>query len=103
MGFESFFVQSITVYAYTGFDSYANPVWSTTGSTYAAFVLEKMKSIRDKAGVDKISNTQIYLDGSVSINIEDKITLPSGEQPIILAVQRFPDFTGDYVLTEVFT
>ncbi len=103
MGFESFFNQSITVYPYTGFDAYGNVSWSTTASTYAAFILETVKAIRDKSGVDKVSNTQVYMDGAVVINIEDKITLPSGNQPIILAVQRFPDFTGEYVLTEVFT
>jgi hypothetical protein len=103
MGFESFFNQTITIYSYSGFDAYGNPSVSTAGTTYAAFVLQTVKSIRDKSGVDKVSNSQVYLDGAVTPSIEDKITLPDGTSPIILAVQRFPDFNGDYVLTEVFT
>jgi hypothetical protein len=103
MGFESFFNQTLTVNAYTGFDAYGNVTWSTAASTYAAFIIQTVKAIRDKNGVDRISNSQAYLDGSIEIHIEDKITLPEGDTPLILAVQRFPDFNGDYVLTQVFT
>ena len=103
MGFESFFNQTLTVNAYTGFDEYGNVVWSTTPSTYAAFIIQTVKAIRDKTGVERVSNSQAYLDGSIVIHIEDKITLDDGSTPLILAVQRFPDFNGDYVLTQVFT
>ena len=95
--------QTVTIYAYSGFDAYANPTWSTTGTTYGSIVVQEVKSIRDKAGVDKVSNTQIYLSGSVSVSIEDKITLPDGTQPLILGVQAYPYFEGTNTLTEVFT
>lgn len=95
--------QTVTVYAFSKFDAYGSPTVSTAGSTYAALVVQQVKSIRDKKGVDKVSNTQIYLDGDVSIDIEDNITLPDGTSPIILAVQTYPDFDGNNVLTEVFT
>lgn len=103
MGFESFFNQTLTVNAYTGFDAYGNVSWSTVASTYAAFIIQTVKPIRDRSGVEKISNSQAYLDGAIEIHIEDKITLDDGSNPLILAVQRFPDFNGDYVLTQVFT
>lgn len=95
--------QTVTVYAYSGFDAYGSPSVSTAGTTYAAIVVQQVKSIRDKSGADKVSNTQIYLDGSVDVHIEDTITLPDGTQPIILGVQAYPDFEGNNVLTEVFT
>lgn len=95
--------QTVTVYAYSGFDAYGSPTWSTVGTAYSALVVGQVKSVRDRSGVEKISNTQIYLPGTVTINIEDKITLPDASSPVIIAVQSFPDFDGTNVLTQVFT
>lgn len=97
--------QSITVRENTGFDAYGSPIWASTtaASTYAALIVQKVQSIRDSKGVDKVSNTQIYLSGNTSINIEDKIVLPDATEPLIIAVQKYPDFDGTNVITEVFT
>jgi hypothetical protein len=107
MGLEDFSHwqnQTITIYAYSGFDAYGSPTWSTAGTAYSALVVGEVKSVRDRAGVEKISNTQIYLPGTVTVNIEDKIVLPDGSSPVIIAVPTFPDFNpGDNVLTQVFT
>jgi hypothetical protein len=106
MGLEDFSHwqnQTITINAYTGFDAYGTPTFSTVDTSYQALVVQEVKSIRDKAGVDKVSNTQVYLPGTVTIHIEDKITLPDATTPLILAVQSFPNFDGSNVITQVFT
>lgn len=95
--------QSIQVQAASTPDQYGSPTWSTAASTYACLIIQKVQSIRDRNGVDKVSNTQIYLSGNTTINIDDKITLPDATQPLIIAVQKYPDFTGTNILTEVFT
>lgn len=95
--------QNVVVNAYSGFDQYANPTWSTTASTYTALIVQKVKAVRDRAGVEKVSNVQIYLSGNTTINIEDKITLPDATTPLIIAVQKYPGFSGTNILTEVFT
>jgi len=106
MGLEDFSHwqnQTITINACTGFDEFGTPVLSTVATSYQALVVGQVKSIRDKGGVDKVSNTQVYLPGTVTISIEDKITMPDATVPLILAVQSFPNFDGSNVLTQVFT
>lgn len=98
--------QSLLVQAYTGFDAYGSPSWATTtaASTYLCLIIPKVQSVRGKTGVEGISSVQIYLAGNSTIDIEDKITLPDGTQPLIMAVQKYPNFTGSTdVLTVIFT
>jgi len=98
--------QSLVVQAFSTFDQYGNPSWATTtaASTYDALIVQKVTPIRDRNGVQVVSNTQIYLSGNTTIDIEDKLTLPDGSQPLIIAVQKYPNFGGTTdILTQVFT
>ena len=106
MGLEDFSHwqnQTITINAYTGFDAYGSPTFSTVDTTYQAIVVQEVKMIRDKNGDEKVSNTQIYLPGTVIIHPEDIITLPDGTTLLILGVPKYPNFDGSNVLTQVFT
>jgi hypothetical protein len=100
---EKYQNQTVTIAVCSSFDGYGNPVYSTSPSTYAALIVQKMKAIRDKGGVEKVSSCQVYLRGDTVVAIEDQITLPDNSQPQIIAVQRYPDFTGAMILTEVYT
>ena len=96
--------QTLTVYPSTAFDQYGNASHSTTASTYNALIVHQVKAIQDIKGVEKVSNTQIYLSGNTTIGIQDKIVLPDGSAPIIIAVQKYPTFTGSTdILTQLFT
>ena len=98
--------QNIQVQAASTPDQYGTPTWASTtaASTYACLIVQKVASIRDRNGVNTVSNAQIYLSGNTTIHIDDKITLPDATQPLIIAVQKYPDFTGSTnILTEVYT
>lgn len=98
--------QTLTVQAYSGFDAYGSPIWATptAASTYACLIIPKVQSVRGRTGVEEVSSVQIYLSGNTTVAIEDKITLPDGSQPLVMAVQKYPNFTGSTdILTVVYT
>lgn len=91
--FFDFFKQTVTVEPYTGQNQYAEPTYGASVQ-YSAFVQRKTKLVRDRAGREVVSMAQVYLDGSVNVGVQDRITLPDGSQPVILSVEDLPDETG---------
>ena len=98
--------QSLVVQAFSTHDQYGNPTVATTtaASTYDALIVHKATAKRDRNGVERVSTTQIFLSGNTTISIDDRLTLPDGSHPLIIAVQKYPNFTGSTdILTEIFT
>jgi hypothetical protein len=95
---------TLKVRSYTGFDEFANPTWvsTTAESSYSCLVNNTAKAIRGKSGVLVTSPTQVYIAGNPSIHIEDKITLPDGNQPEIQSIQYNGGFDGNPVFMVVF-
>lgn len=95
--------QTLTVYHATStFDSYGNPALSTNISL-SAIVQRTLKLVRGRDGKEKIATTEIILHSTDAIGYLDKITLPTGEQPEILAIESPVDFYGDIEYYRVFT
>ncbi len=61
---------------------------------YRAQVVEKVKRVRDTSGAEKISTVQAIVATTEAISPFDKITLPDGSSPVILAVGSYPDEAG---------
>ena len=92
---------SITLEAWTGtFDSYGKPVYSA-GVSVPARILKKIKKTNDLEGNEVVSTTQIFCELQ-TITTKDRITLPSGVQPLIINVSPFDGYS-DYHHTEVYT
>jgi len=84
---------SVTIAPYASVNDYGEPTYGT-GVAYAALVIQKTKMVRDQQGNQKLSTVQVYLDGSVTVTVKDKITLPDSTIPLILAVETFPGLQG---------
>ncbi|MBC7340893.1 MAG: hypothetical protein H5U02_00305 [Clostridia bacterium] len=91
--FLAWFKQTVTVEPFSGTNAYSEPVYGAP-VTYSAFVQRKTKLVRDRTGREVVSTAQVYLDGSVNVGVQDRITLPDGSQPVVLSVEVLPDETG---------
>jgi len=91
--FLEWFNQTVTIEPFTGVNTYGEPQYGDSVQ-YSAFVQRKTKLVRDRMGQEVVSSAQVYLDGSVDVSIQDRITLPDGSQPVILSIEALPDETG---------
>jgi len=69
--------------------SYAAPV------SVRCRVVNKTRMARNAQGQEVVSTTTVYIDGAPGIAPADRVTLPDGSTPPIIAVQSFPDDTGN--------
>jgi head-tail adaptor len=96
--FLSFMDSTVTVSTRSGHSNYGEATYSTSSATYRARIVEKPGFIREAAGETiQFSHTLwIRSTGSVSITATDRITLPDGTKPPIVAVERIPDEDGEH-------
>jgi len=92
--FLEWFNQTITLEPFTGVNTYGEPQYGTAVQ-YSAFVQRKTKLVRDRIGQEAVSTSQVYLNGTVNVDIQDRITLPDGSRPVILSIEALPDETGN--------
>jgi len=92
--FLKWFNQIVTIEPFTGVNAYGEPQYGAAVQ-YSAFVQRKTKLVRDRMGQEVVSTAQVYLDGSVDVGIQDRITLPDGSQPVILSIEALSDETGN--------
>jgi len=100
--FLEWFKQTVTIEPYYGQNQYAEPIYGLP-IEYPAFVQRKTKLVRSAAGKEVVSTAQVYLNGTVNIDIQDRITLPDGSQPAILSVEVLPDELGNVHHVVVYT
>ena len=74
-------------------NSYGVPTFGTATS-YRARVVKKAEIVRDTAGAEVVSTTQVWLYGTSGVTPESRITLPDSSTPSILMVETYPDETG---------
>jgi hypothetical protein len=68
-----------------------------------AIVEYKQREVRTSSGeVAMSASTVTFLDPTVEVDINDRITLPNGESGPILALGAFVDSTQKPILTEVY-
>ncbi len=94
-----------TVYiehATTAWDSYGNPVLSTS-SANTALVQYNTRAAIDREGKQKVSSCQILFSALTTVSIDDKITLPDNTTPIIISIEKTVDFDGNTEYIKVYT
>lgn len=52
------------------------------------YISEERKIVRNMEGVEVVSNTTLYFKPT-QIDYKDRITLPSGRQPLIISIKPF--------------
>jgi hypothetical protein len=78
----------------TGRSAYGNEVLGAAGTSRAR-VVRKMTMLRDSVGEERVADTVVWLADAPGLNPEDRITLPDGATPQIMAVERYTDETGE--------
>lgn len=93
--FSDLMKDTVTHYQMSSRDSYGAITYGS-GTEYQSRVVYKRELVRDSNGNQVVSKGVVWFMAYVNINPDqDKITLPDGTSPPILAVERFPDNVGD--------
>ena len=73
--------QTITVYPYTSVDIYGKKVYSTSGSTYFAYIQEQPVMVLNYMGAEVIGSHTIYVASTSRLEITSKYVLPDASTP----------------------
>jgi hypothetical protein len=98
--------QSVTIEGFNSIDEYGDPSYNV-GVVYKAMVQRRVKMIRDFKANEAVSTCSILMDGTVSAVLDrfgrDRITLPDGTKPLIMAIEDGQDDQGNVIYVEVST
>jgi len=98
--------QSVTIETFNAIDEYGDPSYNV-GVVYKAMVQRRVKMIRDFKANEAVSTCSVLMDGPVSAILDkfgrDRITLPDGTKPLIMAIEDGIDDTGETIYVEVST
>lgn len=84
----------ITLAAVSSRDQYGKPTYGTA-ATYSARVNYKQTRIVNRTnGQDAIATGIVWISGTPTITIDDRITLPDGSTPVILNWETLADEDG---------
>jgi hypothetical protein len=78
----------------SGYDGHGQPSFGTI-TEIKCRIVDKERLIRTLDGQEVVSKTTIYCDSDHGVDVNDRITLPSGEQPIMLRINTYPDEQGN--------
>lgn len=93
--------QNVTITPVVSRDMYGKVTLGAPG-TYPAYVEGRVQMVRTAAGDERASSVTVILAGMVQVGPDDRLTLPDGTSPPILAVGTVPDGDG-YASTVVYT
>lgn len=94
--FADMLADTITITKESAKDKYGKQTFGGTVLTYTCRVQEESKLIRDPAGKEVVQTGAAYIPGVTNISTSDKLTLPDGSVPVILAVDVARDDTEDH-------
>lgn len=93
--------QPVIVERWTGQNAYGKPTYAAPVTLYGQ-VSGVAQLIRSATGQETASNTTIILPGDAVIGVKDRIGLPDGTHPTIIAINTVPDQAGN-LTTQVYT
>lgn len=89
-------VQSITIAAVATKDAYGKRTWGSASTINQCRVQTGDHKVLDSTGQEKVANGRVYVPGAPTLTLNDKMTLPDGSSPPILAINRFGDENGSH-------
>lgn len=96
--FEALMPHTVTVAGLASFstDGYGTPAYSTSATSYTARVVTKQTLVQTFRGTEELAKTVVYLAATSTFGPSDRITLPDGSTPELLAVETYPDEDGQH-------
>lgn len=94
--FLNVMTQTLTVTRLTGVstDGYGRPAYSTSALSRYCRVTEKQHLVRSFEGTQEVASTIVWVRSTSTFSPSDKITLPDGTTPPLLAVDEYRDDSG---------
>jgi hypothetical protein len=85
---DSLMNQSVTIETFHSIDQYGDPSYNAA-ITSRALVQKKIRKVITLQGQEAVSSTLVILPSSVTLDAfgRDRITMPDGKKPIILAIE----------------
>lgn len=83
-------------------DGEAKPTYGTSSSYRARVVYKEIRTSNRASGQDAIGAGEVWLGAIIYPNIDDRITLPDGSQPIIINWNVFTDENGPHHTVIIF-
>lgn len=91
----------MTYYPFSSYDGHGGVTYGKS-STVACYIEMTPKLVRNAQGQEVVSSAQVYLVGSSSYNIKDKVVLPDGNYPPILSINHFYNDKSTLELTVMY-
>jgi hypothetical protein len=96
-GTRTWLKQTVTVKPFTGLNDYAEPSYGT-GASVACRIQQTDEQVIGADNTLIHATAKILMDGSASVSVSDKVTLPNGEEKPILKLNAIAGPAGtDYL------
>ena len=90
-------LQTVTVAAQSGIDSYGKPSFSASPSSYRCRIMWQERIRRDAQGREIVESGRAILTvAAASVVPTHRVTLPDGSTPKIVSVETIQDEDGDH-------
>lgn len=89
---------TLSVYALKGLssDGYGTASYTTSVKSYRCRVAESQQLVTTFEGVEQVARTVVWVRSTSTFGPWDKVTLPDGTSPQLLAVEDFRDEAGHH-------
>ena len=90
IGTKRWLSSTVAIEPYSALDEFGQSTYGTSVN-HAASIAKKAVKTFAVDGAEVVSSTQVYLDGSASVSVNDKITLPDATTPRIINMETIND------------
>ncbi|MGE5619538.1 MAG: hypothetical protein ACM3US_09810 [Sphingomonadaceae bacterium] len=85
--------ETVAIEPRTGVNAYGEALYGAAVQ-YKARIVGRIRRVTDSAGSERVSTKTITLGAAAVVSPFDRLTLPDGSRPVILAVGSYPDESG---------
>lgn len=90
---QALLTATVTIAPYTGQDAYGKAQYGPA-QTVPARVQFRLQRLTDATGQERVSRAKVFVDGDVTLDLRDRVTLPDGTMPPILTLYKVSDLDG---------
>lgn len=90
---QAMLVTPIQHASYVGMDAYGKPAYADL-HTHQARLEFRNRRVVDQTGVERLSRARVFFDGTAMLDVKDKVVLPDGTSPLVLALYEVFEVDG---------
>ena len=87
---------TISVFSSSTVDKYAKQAWSGSGTNYQCRHVWDQRMIRPNDGREILEAGRAIVYGVATVDVNDRITIPGGGNPLVTSVSQVKDEVGDH-------